>query len=622
MDQHRNRTLTPEMLELGSDKLQSAGSILLEDQLGQGWGGGSAWFTDPVRILTCHDPEQLQSTLTSIDHALEEGLHVAGFISYEAGSALVPHQEHRDCGDFPLVWMGLYDKVQITNNPVITPSPSTAQHLEPMLDVTDREFSDDVEKILEYIRGGETYQVNYTCRTRFSTSLAPWELYLLLKRAQPVPYAALLNCGDFTVISQSPELFLEKHGSTLEGKPMKGTAARGKDKEEDQELIRWLSSSEKNRAENLMIVDLMRNDIGRLANTGSVEVFDPFHITAFRTLHQMTTGVRGQVPQGIPVSHILEHTFPPGSITGAPKVRTMQIIKELERSPRKVYTGAICRFHPGGDLAMNVAIRTIIMDREGACEMGVGSGIVADSQPTEEYEETVLKASFVKHLARGETDLLETMLLDTNGALPYLAEHMDRISRSATALGYPFDSDSTRASLRAWLSADIIGPAVVRMRLDIRGDTWFELLPFPETDRGQGLKVLLSSTVMDEADPLLMHKTTARTTYDRELAVARQSGFAEALFTNRAGELTEGAITSLFIRTDDGWITPSLSSGLLPGTWRARYLLETNAKEARITPDILSNALEVVVGNGVRGKMGVDEIVDQGGKTLYRKSGA
>jgi para-aminobenzoate synthetase/4-amino-4-deoxychorismate lyase len=158
--------------------------------------------------------------------------------------------------------------------------------------------------------------------------------------------------------------------------------------------------------------------------------------------------------------------------------------------------------------------------------------------------------------------------------------------------------------------------------LDIRGDTWFELLPFPETDRGQGLKVLLSSTVMDEADPLLMHKTTARTTYDRELTVARQSGFAEALFTNRAGELTEGGITSLFIRTDGGWITPSLSSGLLPGTWRARYLLETNAKEARITPNILSNALEVVVGNGVRGRMGVDEIVDQGGKTLYRKSGA
>jgi para-aminobenzoate synthetase/4-amino-4-deoxychorismate lyase len=611
------RTYTNTMLTVTHDQLQKPGSVLLEDQLGQGWGGGSAWFTDPVRVLTCHDPEQLQSTLTTIDNALEDGLHAAGFISYEAGSALVPHQEHRDCGDFPLVWMGLYDKVQITKNPVITPHPPAAEHLEPILDVTAQKFSDDVEKILEYIRGGETYQVNYTCRTRFSTTLAPWELYLLLKRAQPVPYAALLNCGDFTVISQSPELFLEKSGSTLEGKPMKGTASRGKNKDEDQEQVRWLGNSEKNRAENLMIVDLMRNDIGRLAKTGSVEVFDPFQITAFRTLHQMTTGVRGQVPHRTAVSHILEHTFPPGSITGAPKVRTMQIIRELERSPRKVYTGAIGRFHPGGDLAMNVAIRTIIMDPEGICEMGVGSGIVADSQPAEEHEETVLKASFVNHLTGGETDLLETMLLDNNGALPYLSEHMDRISRSATALGYPFDGDSIRTSLMAWLGADMIGPAVVRMRLDHRGGTWFELLPFPGTDGGRGLKILLSSTAIDETDPLLLHKTTARATYDQQHAAVRDKGFDEVIFTNNAGELTEGAITNLFIHTADGWITPQLFCGLLPGTWRARFLAETRAIEKGITPEIFSRAMEVVVGNGVRGKMIVSEILDEKGEILY-----
>jgi para-aminobenzoate synthetase/4-amino-4-deoxychorismate lyase len=473
--------------------------------------------------------------------------------------------------------------------------------LDLVLDVTHDEFTSDVKQILEHIRAGETYQVNYTCRARFTTTVTPWDLYLLLKRAQPVPYAAFINCGDFSVVSQSPELFLAKKGDTLESRPMKGTAPRGTTRAKDREIALWLSNSDKNRAENLMIT-----------------VFDPFRVEPYRTLHQMTSGVRGKALPGSSFSQTIHHTFPPGSITGAPKVRTMQIIRELERSPRGIYTGAVGRFDPDGDFAMNVAIRTIVIDQDGKCEMGVGSGIVADSDPADEYRETVLKSSFLNHLQSDEVDLLETMLLDSNGALPFIEDHMNRMAGSAAALGYPFEVHRIEDSLTRWLCKGTKGPAVVRLRLDRRGDMWFELLPCPEVSEA-GLRITLSTVTTDQGDQLLAHKTTARKSYDQELAAARKKGFDEVLFTNTAGELTEGAITSLFIRTSDGWITPVLSCGLLPGTWRARYLVETGAREEKITPEILQAALDVVLGNAVRGKMTVDEIRNQVGEILYMK---
>jgi para-aminobenzoate synthetase/4-amino-4-deoxychorismate lyase len=356
-----------------------------------------------------------------------------------------------------------------------------------------------------------------------------------------------------------------------------------------------------------------------------VEVFDPFAIAGFRTVHQMTTGVRGEFPLETPPSRIVEKTFPPGSITGAPKVRTMQIIREVENSPRKVYTGAIGCFVPGGGLDLNVAIRTVIMDGSGLCEMGIGSGIVADSDPAEEYRETVLKSAFLNQLTSsmesGDIDLLETMLLAGDGTLPFLDEHMERMARSADVLGFFFEEDAIRVSLATWLGEDAVGPAVVRLRLDMRGDTWFELLPLPEPGQDQVVRVVLSSITMDEKDPLLGHKTTARSIYDRELKEVRRRGFHEVLFTNNGGELTEGAITSIFVLTDNGWTTPSLDCGLLPGTWRARYLLETKAREDRITPEIFTEAVEVVIGNGVRGKMSVDEIISRDGKVLYKTRG-
>jgi para-aminobenzoate synthetase/4-amino-4-deoxychorismate lyase len=400
---------------------------------------------------------------------------------------------------------------------------------------------------------------------------------------------------------------------------MKGTAPRGTTRSEDRKKARWLAKSDKNRAENLMITDLMRNDIGRVAQVGTVTVFDPFHVAPYRTLYQMTTGVRGKALPESSFSQTIRHTFPPGSITGAPKVRTMQIIRELERSPRGIYTGAVGRFAPDGDFAMNVAIRTVVMDRDGKCEMGVGSGIVADSDPSEEYRETVLKSSFLNRLQSDEVDLLETMLLDSRGALPFFEDHMNRMSSSAAALGYPFEVHRIEDFLGRWLCEGTKGPAVVRMCLDKRGETWFELLPCPEVSES-GLRIVLSTVTTDQGEPLLAHKTTARKVYDRELAAARGKGFDEVLFTNTAGELTEGAITSLFIRTADGWITPALSCGLLPGTWRARYLLKTGAREERITPDIFPEALEVVVGNAVRGKQTVGEIFEGEGNVLYRKN--
>ncbi len=419
-----------------------------------------------------------------------------------------------------------------------------------------------------------------------------------------------------------------KYGNVLQTRPMKGTAPRGTDRDSDEQIMKWLGSDPKNMAENRMIVDLMRNDLGKLAEIGKVQVNEPFRVEPYSSLFQMTSGVRCTLREGVSLAELFKATFPPGSITGAPKINTMQFISDLEKSPRKIYTGAIGFLEPGGNLVMNIAIRTIISTTSGTCEMGVGSGIVADSVPEDEFRETVLKAAFLNSTPSDRVDLFETILLQDNGSLLWFEEHLERMENSAMQLGYHFVRANAYKVMNDQLGNHATGPAIVRLILTRTGDISVEVLPLTTPDKGPK-RVVLSHYKTDPGNDLLRHKTTLRDHYDRELTKARTLGYIETLFTNIDGYLTEGAYTNLFVYVDSvggssggkasGWSTPDVQCGLLPGIWRQKFLVSSGAISTTLEVGELSAADSIVIGNSVRGAMEIDEVVDADGRTVFRR---
>lgn len=592
----------------------------MESQLREPDAHRSYLLYDPIETIQCTEPDALNHCLDRIDEELDRGNFVAGFISYEAGLALNPHQSPRSTDGFPLLWMGIYEKALMTDAPLLIAGPSERlSAVDPELDTGRDEFIHSVERILRLIREGDTYQVNLTARLNFHFSGSPLDMYLGLRRSHPVPFGALMNCGSFSVISQSPELFLSKTGNIIETRPMKGTAPRGADIQTDRKNEKVLEKSEKNRAENLMIGDLMRNDLGRIAVPGSVEVFDPFRIERYRSVFQMTTGIRCRVPNELTVKQVVTNTFPPGSITGAPKVRTMQIIADLEKSPRKVYTGAMGLFLPDRDFVLSVAIRTIIMNSDGSCELGIGSGIVADSSPEEEYRETVLKSEFLRSEENEPVRLLETILVNEKGQMEFLSQHLDRMKRSSAVLGFPFSPHHAREELERHLRPAPEGPVVARLLLDARGDYQVQVMALEDLAVDCDTQVRISPNRTDKADDLLRHKTTDRALYDNELERTRSDGFIEVLFENTDGYITEGAFTNIFLLMPDGWKTPPVTCGLLPGIWRELFIAENSAAEIPLTRRDLSAASRVIVGNSVRGAIEVDRIVDSEDCVVFRR---
>jgi len=614
------KTLKNPGREIDQSVFKKNGTVLLESIRKDDENTYSYLFQDPAAVIQCVSSKMVQSTIEQIEQMTQKGMYAAGFLSYEAGNAWTPKCPDIISYGFPLLWFGLYDKVERFESTLTLPtSDHSHEPIDHSLDVSREEYQGCVRKVLQLIRDGETYQVNYTTRTKFHWKHDPWQLYLRLRRSQPVPYGAFLNCGDYSIVSLSPELFLLKRGDVLQTRPMKGTAPRGTDRDSDEQLQKWLGSDHKNMAENRMIVDLMRNDLGRLAEIGTVEVHEPFRVEPYSSLFQMTSGVRCTMREGVSLTELLRATFPPGSITGAPKINTMRIISELEPSPRKLYTGAIGMIAPDGDMAMNVAIRTIIYASSGRCEMGVGSGIVSDSDPEDEFAETALKANFLNSSPGDRVDLFETILLQDSGSLLWFEEHLDRMESSAIDLGYPFTRANAKAAMNNHLGNHSMGPAIVRLILAPVGDLSVEVLPLTIIRDGPK-RVVLSRFKTDPDDDLLRHKTTSRVRYDLELAKARESGFVETLFTNMNGFLTEGAFTNVFIFRNSGWRTPDLKCGLLPGIWRQKYIKTSGAIEAELKLSDLAEAERVVIGNSVRGEMEVDEVVDADGCTVYRKA--
>ena len=455
--------------------------------------------------------------------------------------------------------------------------------------ITEADYLARTERIRDYIAAGDCYQVNFTFPLTGPAFGHPAALYRALRAAQPVRYGAFIAHAGGAILSRSPELFLERQGQRLASRPMKGTAPRHTDPAA-------LAASEKDRAENVMIVDLIRNDMGRLAPPGGVRVEDLCRIEAYPTVWQMTSRVVAE-PVDASLPEIFRALFPCGSITGAPKIRAMEIIRELEERPRGLYCGALGWIRPGGDFRFSVPIRSLFIDAAGKARLDVGSGIVIDSRGDAEWAECHLKSRFLTTLPKG-LRLIETLRFEPGLGYPFLAEHLERLATSAAALGFPFDPQAFQDGLAQIHATDA---RRVRVTLGQEGDFSFENASLSAGAPGEAPTVVISPCRVNSQDLLLRHKTTARALYDTELARVMAAGHFDAVFLNEKGELTEGARTNVFVERGGVLMTPPLAAGLLNGVLRRRLLREGRAREARLGLDDLLGAEAVFVGNGLRG---------------------
>ncbi|KQX38758.1 hypothetical protein ASD04_08885 [Devosia sp. Root436] len=576
------------------------GSVLLHDTLAPS--GENLLFSAPRDILVAHDAAGVHAALARLEAANAAGLHAAGFLAYELGFVFEERLAKflSPPGPTPLLWLGLYDAperlgaAEVASRLAAMAGAGGALDIVPRMDEAAYTGAFDTVKAL--ISDGDTYQVNLTFKAGFRLDGDPVGLYRDLVRKQPVAYGALINTGAQWILSRSPELFVSSRGGQLAARPMKGTLKRGRTIAEDEAGRAALAGDAKNRAENLMIVDLLRNDLGRVAEIGSVKVTDLFTVETYSTLHTMTSGISARRRPGVTTSGVLANLFPCGSITGAPKLRAMEIIHQVEAGPRGVYTGSIGHFAPRGDFTLNVAIRTAVIDVEGNGEIGIGGGIVADSVAADEYREALLKMAFFTSPADPVT-LIETLLWEQAGGYTLLDRHLDRLAASAAYFALPFD----RAVILALLQSQSFpsGAMRVRLTLDASGPA-VAAVPLPPNPAL--FRFVIAPEKLESQSLWLMHKTTNRAFYDapRQAAHAAQ-GVDEVVFLNERGELTEGSITNLFIQRDGVLLTPPLSSGLLPGTLRAELIATGKAVEQVLMLDDLEAAEAIWLGNSVRG---------------------
>ncbi len=587
-------------------------------------GGRSRLLTGHVRTLRCTAFDAWPALLHDMEEALAQGLYAVALCSYELGhhiAGIAP----REAG-VPLAQVLLFRQCEHLDGAAVAQwlarrEPQGGAGVAGLAgihaNVTEAEFTAAIDRIRDYIAAGDTYQVNYTYRLRFDAFGTPCALYQRLRARQPVPYGALVMADDGTaVLSLSPELFVRREGGTLTAQPMKGTAPAalaGQAGDIDAENARRasaLAADPKNRAENLMIVDLLRNDIGRVAVTGSVKVPALFDVRRYSGVLQMTSTVQAELRPGVGLPELFAALYPCGSITGAPKRRTMEIIAELEPAPRGLYTGAIGWFDPPrpgapGDFCLNVPIRTLTLqpERNGVRrgEMGVGAGIVHDSVAADEYAECRLKARFLTGLSN-DFELFETMHATREQGARHMALHLARLARSARHFGFQWDEAAARAYV-AVACNDLPASAEYRLRLALNSAGGFAVQTGLLAPVQQPVRVLLAETPTASHELFLRHKTTLRAAYDAAWKAAEAQGAFDQLFFNERGELTEGGRSNVFVRIGGRWLTPPLACGLLPGVMRSVVLEAWGATEAVITRDTLAQAEEIVVCNALRGAL-------------------
>lgn len=581
---------------------------------------GAAWIDTPAtsllavaprETLAAHHLGEVMETLRTAEQAAQAGHTVIGYIAYEAGPAFEPACQIQACPQIPYAWFNVYSQA------VSRPRRELADLFSgqsPELNFSSRsveelQFREALQQIHAYIYDGDVYQVNYTFRESYRLDGSPYDLFRTLRLSHPVPYSAYMNAGPFQLVSLSPELFLRRQGNLLETKPMKGTAARRPGWADDEATRCALGQDEKNRAENVMIVDLMRNDLGRVCRTGSIRVPRLFEVARYDTVHQMTSTVTGELENGVNLLDILRATFPPGSVTGAPKIRATQIIAELETTPREIYTGIIGMIMPGGrEFSFSVAIRTLLCDSNNQAQLGIGSGIVADSQPGLEWSECLAKRQFL-NTRRIDFSLLETIRWEKGGGFLWLINHLRRLRNSAQYFGIDFDLAAIMQTLRQKLKNQTPGVYRVRLLLSRTGKVEVKAMSLAESWPVTGVSVFLCPAPVDKESRWLWHKTTQRKIYDDALKQAQARDCQEALLVNKEGCLTEGSYTSVFLFKANTWRYPADECGLLPGIWRARTRCFLNAQSAQLTPIDLQQADLVLIGNSLRGGTWVRRMV-------------
>ena len=585
----------------------------------------SLLFTGARTWLVCRAGDDAQIFLARAARWQERGYFLAGWIGYEFGYLLEPALGQLAAKLPPgevVAELGVFGEPRIydhrtsswSSDPDVTAvaageRPCRVSGVRPA--ISREEYLRAIDAIKRYIRAGDTYQVNYTLKLNFSFQGSVAALYRTLRRNQSVGFGAWLRRGGRDILSFSPELFFRTRGERITVRPMKGTLGRGRTTGEDAGAVLALSTDVKNRSENVMIVDLLRNDLARLlhdAGGGRVQVRSLFDVETYETLHQMTSTIEGTAAVGhLPgLTRLLRALFPCGSVTGAPKIRTMEIIHELEKQRRGVYCGAIG--WAGEDQAVfNVPIRTLVLEG-GRGEMGIGSGIVHDSDPGSEWEESLLKSRFLTR-PRPDFQLIETLLWVPGQGFWLLDYHLDRLRDSAAYHMFVCDL----VEIRRVLEQEVAGQRTsARVRLLLHRDGRVEVSSAPvswswpekplQAQRQNPLpRVFFSETSVDNRKTELFHKTTRRELYERERAVAVRRGYFEVLFCNRQGEVTEGTITNVFLELDGVLVTPPVHCGLLPGTFRRLLLEKGLVREQVVFREDVFRAEAVYVGNSVRG---------------------
>lgn len=595
--------------------------VLLDDARA-GDEGRARLYTDPREIIIARRPDEVAPALARIEAKIAQGYACAGHIGYEAGLALEPRlaplAAARSGADGPLVWMGAFDGWQDMAGAQVGAwlaahaAQDPAPRIGPMVPaIGPGAYAAAFGHIAEAIRAGDIYQANFTFPLAGPWAGDPLALYAQLRGSGGGGHGGILFDGQYWLLSLSPELFFDAQGRDLRAKPMKGTRPRGATPEADAALARELVESIKDRSENLMILDLMRNDIARVANAGSVRVDAPFAIESYPTVHQMVSTVTARLEERRSLFDVIRALFPCGSVTGAPKIRAMELIHAHERDPRGIYCGSLGHIDPPmhgnstGCAAFNVAIRSLRLAPDGKAVLGVGSAVVADSRAIDEWRECLVKGGFVHQPAPDKRiaafDLIETMAFDPEAGIPLLEAHLERMKASAGLLGFSFDRHGARNAIHA-LCFEVEKPSRLRLVLGRSGAVSVEVGPLPAPlDRDGPVPVIALPIPVDTGDWRLRHKTSDRWFYDAGLRAARAEGAKEAIFVRDDGLITEGCFTSVFVERDGVLLTPPVALGLLPGVLRRTLIEEGRAREAELRLEDLEDGF--FIGNALRGLM-------------------
>ena len=555
-------------------------------------------FDQPLREIVARDRTAVLDAIREAERAAADGHWVAGWVSYDAApafdAALVARgvDAPEDTAE-PLVWFGVFAATTAVDAPAADPTP--ALPWQPA--ITRDDYGAAIWRIRDHIADGDTYQTNFTFPLVAPAPADAAAFFRGLARAQPAPYAAFIDTDRWAIASVSPELFFTLNHGVLTSRPMKGTIARGRFPAEDRARAEWLRASEKNRAENVMIVDMIRNDIGRVADVGTVVVESLFDVEPYPTVWQMTSTVTGRTHA--PIVEIFRALFPCASITGAPKARTTRVIAELETQPRGLYTGAVGFIAPDSRAQFSVAIRTVVIDRAaGTARYGIGSGVTWDSDATDEYDECLAKARVLGDVTP-TFDLLETMRWTPADGVTLYDRHIARLRASAQYFGRPFNEATARDAVDRALTPAPTTPQRLRLLVGADGSARCEsapLTPLPEP-----LRLALASSPVSSGDVWLFHKTTHRAVYD---AARRDQGHGDdVLLWNERGEITETTIANIVVEFDGRRYTPPVTCGLLNGTLREELLARGEITERVITRDDLARATRITLINSVRGEL-------------------